>query len=522
MTETLGQTGWTRSRLDELAGRAVEAGDDREREVTAPATGQTLGTVPGSRPADLERVLDRTRRAGAIWQDRSLEQRGRVLERFGDAVEAHREELLDLLQLETGKSRWDALSETLDVPLAATHAAKTAQTALSAREVTNAAPGLTSATVEYEPVGVVGVIAPFNYPMTLAMADVLPALAAGNAVVLMPDDRTPYTTLRLAELLDAAGLPSGLLPVVTGPGELVGPAVIDAADYLAFTGGTETGRTVAARAGQNLIDVSLELGGKNPLIVLDDADPETAARGAVQASFANAGQLCLAAERLYVDRAVYEPFVDAFLERTEALTVGNGFDYTHDVGALIDERHTEHVAEHVTDATDRGAVVLAGGSRRPDIGPTVYEPTILTDVPSEATLTDEETFGPVVRIEPVDSAAEAIERANDSAFGLNASVWTGSTERGRRVAGEIDCGTVCINDAFTVGWVSRHAPMGGMGDSGVGRRHGTEGIRRFVEARTVAASRVGPFTAPDGVPTRWAARLLTAIGRIGRRIEQRR
>ena len=516
----LTKTRWSDRRLASLADRAVGAEAGTTYTVTTPATGEPLGTVPRSQPADVDRAAERTAAAAAAWQSRSVTQRAAVLERFADAVETHREELLDLLQLESGKARWDALSETLDVPLAATHAAETAAGAMAARGTQSPAPGLTSATVEYEPVGTVGVIAPFNYPMTLSMADVLPALAAGNGVVLLPDDRTPYTALRLAELLDAAGVPDGVVTVVTGAGEVAGPAVIDAVDALAFTGGTETARTVGAQAGRNLIDATLELGGKNPLVVLDDADPDRAARGAIQAAFANGGQLCLAAERFYVDEAVYEPFREAFLARTAELSVGTGLDYEHDVGTLIDDRQLEHVSGHVEDARDRGATVLTGGQKRPEAGQHCYEPTVLTDAPAAAAVTTEETFGPVVRLEPVPSAAAAVERANNSPYGLNASVWTGDLERGRRVASAIECGTVCVNDAFTVGWITRDAPMGGVGDSGVGRRHGDAGFRRFVETQTVAVSRVGPLAAPDRVPTWLNARLLAAAGRLGRRLRR--
>ncbi|WP_435093340.1 succinic semialdehyde dehydrogenase [Halorubrum sp. N11] len=511
-------------RLDDLADRVARPsaadgpiGEADAIDVFAPATDERIGSVPACTASDVDAAVERARDAQAEWAATPVKERAAVLDRFADLVLDRREELLDLLQLETGKSRRSAVEELLDVPTGCGYLVNEAPGVLEDERRAGVAPGITTATVTYDPIGVVGVISPWNYPLTLSMADALPALVAGNAVVLKPDEKTPYGALALGELLEVAGLPDGLFQVVTGEGATVGPALVDAVDYVAFTGSTETGRIVAERAGRNLIDCSLELGGNNPLVVLDDADVDEAARGAVQACFSNAGQLCLSAERLYVEEPAFDAFVDAFVRETERLTVGTGYDYDAEVGSLIDAAQLERVRGHVDDARERGATVLTGGRARPDVAPYCYEPTVLTDVEPDATVACEETFGPVVSVTSVPDANAAVAAANDSPYGLNASVWTRDRERGVEVARRIDCGTVNVNDAFLATWGAVDAPMGGFGDSGLGRRHGPEGIRRYVESRTIGVSRVGPLTFPERVPTDWFVRGAFAALSLGRR-----
>ncbi|QLG51209.1 succinic semialdehyde dehydrogenase [Natrinema halophilum] len=496
----------------------IDAAGTETIDVRAPATDAVIGSIPRCTEDDVERAVESARSAQSSWAETPIDERSEILERFGDLVLKRRAELLDCLQLETGKSRRHAVEEVVDVAMACSYYADRGAEALGEDRRRGVFPLATTAHVTYEPVGVVGAISPWNYPLTLSLTDVLPALVAGNTVVLKPDEKTPYTALAMADLLERAGLPDGCFEIVTGRGATVGPALIDRVDYVSFTGSTETGRSVAERAGRNLIGCSLELGGKNPLLVLDDADVEEAARGAVQACFTNAGQLCLAAERLYVADAVYDEFLDAFVEETRRLTLGTGFDFADDVGSLIDGDQLERVESHVEDARDRGATVLTGGRRRPDVGPFCYEPTILTDVDPDATAACEETFGPVVSVESVPDVATGIERANDSDYGLNASVWTGNRTRGVAVAREIDCGTVCVNDAYISGWASVDAPMGGFGDSGLGRRHGREGIERYLESRTITTSRIGPLDAPPGIPVSWYARGMFALTRLQHRL----
>jgi len=505
--------------FDELS-RHSSSTESHSREVIAPATGETLGTVPESTPDDVRTAVETARQKQTKWAEVPVETRAAIIEQFSEAVLAHRDTFLDILQSETGKSRQTALEELLDIQTSCEHAVDHGPRAIADEPRSPAISLLSTATVTYKPVGVVGVISPWNYPISLALVDAIPALLAGNAVVLKPDEKTPYGALFMAELFEKAGLPEGLFQVVTGDGETVGGELIDEVDYVSFTGGTETGRAIAERAGRNLIGCSLELGGNNPLIVLDDADIEEAARGAVIACFSNMGQLCLSAERLYVQESVYDEFLAAFIQETKQLTLGTDHTFEADLGSLIDETQLKRVEAHVASARESGATVETGGRARPDVGPFCYEPTILTDVAPDSEVACEETFGPVVSVTPVDSEAEAIERANDSPYGLNASVWTGDTARGERVARQINCGTVCVNDGFAVAWSATDAPMGGMGDSGIGRRHGPEGIRRYTESRTVAVSRVGPLGLPDRLPTEWVLTGFVGITRLRRRAKR--
>jgi succinate-semialdehyde dehydrogenase/glutarate-semialdehyde dehydrogenase len=496
-------------RLASLAHCVVAEGERDQIAVEAPFDGGHIGSVPACTADDVDSAVDLARAAQAEWAAHSVADRAAVFSRFHDLVLEHRDDLLDLIQLESGKARVDALEELLDVSTNARHYASRAESYLASTRRDGAMPLLTHTVEHRHPIGVVGVVAPWNYPLTLAISDAIPALLAGNTVVVKPAEETPYSTFLVRELLLEAGLPRGVFEVVTGDGETTGAALVERVDYVCFTGSTEAGRDVARRAGENLVDCSLELGGKNPMVVLADADPEAAANGAVRGSFANAGQLCLSMERLYVHDAVYDEFVDEFVARTRRLTLGTGYDWDTDVGSLVSEAQLSRVEAHVEDALEKGANLLVGGRHRPDVAPYAFEPTILTGVTEEMSLATEETFGPVVALYRVDSEAEAVERANDSAYGLNASVWTEDGEYGREVARELECGTVNVNDAYAAAWASVDAPMGGMKDSGLGRRHGRQGFLRYTEAQTVAEQRVGSLQRPESLPTEWYATLMT-------------
>lgn len=493
----------TRERLRDR----VTARDEREdHDVTAPYTGETLGAVPRCTPDDVEIAIERAETAQASWAERPVQERAEILQQLADLVLAERASLLDVVQLETGKARFDALEEVLDVVLNADYYARRGPDHVAATERTGAFPLVTTATEYHDPVGVVGLIEPWNYPLTLAISDMLPALLAGNGVVLKPAEQTPFTALRAVELLDRAGVPTDLVQIVTGHGERLGEPLIAGIDHLTFTGSTATGRTVAALAGEHLVDASLELGGKNPAVVLDDADVAEAARGIVPGAFANAGQLCISFERVFVDQQIYAAFRDALVAATERLDVGATFDFGPDVGSLIAQHQLDTVEAHVADARDRGATVETGGRRREDVGPLFYEPTVLTGLPDDADAACEETFGPVLSVTPVAGEAEAIARANDTDYGLHASVWSGDRERGRQVARQIETGSVAVNDAYLGMWASTDAPMGGVDDSGIGRRHGRQGVEKYTESQTVATQRGPPLVPVDGIPNRWLAR----------------
>ena len=510
-------TQWSRERLDSLAASVAGESDREPLTVTAPAFGTEIGEIPRLEATAVHDAIERAREAQTEWAERSVADRAAVLGRFAELVEEHQDELMDLIQLETGKARDDALEEMIDPSIWAGYYAQEAESLLADERREPLVPGATTAEVVYDPVGVVGVISPWNYPLSLSFIDAMPALVAGNAVVIKPDDRTPYTAIRLAELFVEAGLPADLVQIVTGEGPEVGPALVERVDYITFTGSSETGRIVAEQAGRNLIDCSLELSGKNPMIVLEDADVDEAARGAIEGSFSNAGQICLSLERIYVHEEIYDEFLDEFTRRAEALEVGVSYGYGPDVGSIIDGTQLERVASHVEDARERGATVHTGGRERPEVGPHFYEPTVLTDVPEESLPACEETFGPVVTVYPVESSEEAVERANDSTHGLNASIFTGDRERGVELARELESGMVNVNDAYAAAYSAPGAPMGGVKDSGIGRRQGPEGIKRYVEAKSIGSSRIGPIGKPPLVPKRlYAWGTLTGISLLRR------
>lgn len=515
------RTSLSRRTLEALtAGVTTTDGETDEREtitVEAPATGETVGHVPSCTADDVERAVRDARDAQEDWERLPPTDRGAIVSRFGDLLLDHRDELLDVVQLETGKARSDAVEELLGLPTICAYYAATGPSLVADESRSSVLPGVASARVTPKPVGVVGIISPWNYPLILALADAIPALVAGTAVVCKPDPQTSFIALRLRELLIEAGMPADVLQIVTGGGE-TGEPLVDCVDYVTFTGSAATGRIVAAQAGRNLIDCSMELGGKNPMVVMADADIERTVRGAIQACFNNAGQLCLAAERIYVHESRYEEFLGAFVDATESLELGTSFDYGPDVGSLIGETQLETVKSHVDGAVADGATIRTGGEPRPDVGPYCFEPTILTDLDPDATTACEETFGPVVSVWPVSDISSAIEHANDSPYGLNASVWTANRERGEQVAREIDCGTVCVNDGYAVCWAAIDAPMGGMGDSGIGPRNGPEGLTRYLEPKTIATSRIGPIDKPPGIPWGVYVRLMTVLARTQRYI----
>ena len=496
---------------------ATTTGEEGTIPVEEPYTGAELAAVPACGEAAVDLAVERAREAQEPWAERSADERAAVVERFHDLLLDRQDELLDVLQLETGKARRHGYDEVMSVAGTARHYAARAERYLEPERRRGAVPGLTRTEVFREPKGAVGLICPWNHPFELAVSDAVPALLAGNAVVCKPAEQTTFTALYGLRLLREAGLPEGVFQVVPGRGPDVGPPLIEGVDHVGFTGSTAVGRTVASQAGEHLTSVSLELGGKNPAVVRADADLERAVRGLVHGCFDNAGQTCIAIERVYVDEAVHDEFLGRFVDAAEGLEPAATYDWGPRLGSLVSADQLERVESHVEEARAGGATVRCGGRARPDVGPYVYEPTLLTDVEEDMAVYREETFGPVASVYPVSGDEEAIERANDSEYGLNASVWTEDEERGRELARRIEAGTVNVNEAYAATYGSFDAPMGGVKHSGIGRRHGEEGFYKYTESKTVATQRVDTFAEPP-IPFGLYARAVSGVLKLWRRV----
>ncbi|SES00034.1 succinic semialdehyde dehydrogenase [Actinokineospora terrae] len=510
----------TAARAAQLVARAVHGQDPSTVTMTAPFTGDPIVTLPQIDDADVRRAFTTAREAQRSWAATPVAERAEVLLRLHDLILDRQTEALDLMQVETGKTRLDAYDEVAVTAMTAAYYGRKAPRLLSPKRKAGALPVFTKTIEVRHPKGVVAMISPWNYPLALTGLDAIPALVAGNALVQKPDNQTALSALWLHELASEAGLPDGVWQIVLGRGSHVGNALIEEGDYLGFTGSTETGKGLAAKAAALLTGYSMELGGKNPMIVLADADIDKTATGAVTACFSSAGQLCVSVERIYVHESIREPFTRAFAARTSALRLGSTLDYGVDVGSLTSTDQLATITEHVRDAVTKGARVHAGGKPRPDLGPLFYEPTILGDVREGMTLFAEETFGPVVAIYGYTDLDDAIAAANNTRYGLNASVWTRNTLIGEEVATRIHAGTVNINDGYGATFGSLDAPMGGMGDSGTGRRNGTEGLLKYTEAQTIATQRLLPLRPTRPLPPRtWTAALtlgLRALKRLPR------
>jgi len=457
--------------------------------VTSPATLQKVAEIPVTTADELAAAEQRGRAAQRDWAKRSFSERARALYRFRDALLDDAERFADVLTSETGKPRADAYGvELIYVCDAISYWGKNAETFLRDERVWPHLLKNKAAYSTYAPVGLVGIIGPWNFPFVLTIGDALPALMAGNAVIIKPSEVTPGTAMFGAEVWRRAGLPADVLQVLPGYGD-VGAKLVDRVDMILFTGSVATGRKVAVRAAERLIPCSLELGGKDPMIVLKDADLERAANACVWGGLVNSGQVCLSVERVYVEAPVYEPFVRLVEEKIKKVKQGPSAEAV-DIGSMTFLPQLEKVERHVADAVAKGAKVLAGGRRSPAHSGLYYEPTLLTDVTHEMEVMRDETFGPVIPIMKVADEEEAIRLANDSPYGLGASVFTRDAEKGRAIARRIEAGGICVNDAI-VHFAVTDLPMGGVKESGIGRRHAAEGIRKFCYQKSVVVDRFG-------------------------------
>ena len=441
----------------------------------------------------MREIVARARDAQPAWESLGFEGRGRVLRRAQKWVLDNADRVIETIVAETGKTHEDAqLAEIAYAANAFGFWAKHAPRYLADEKVRSANPFVAGRklVVRYAPLGVIGIIGPWNYPLTNSFGDAIPALAAGNAVVLKPSEVTPLTSLLMAGAMRECGLPEHVFQVATGLGE-TGAALVDEVDMVMFTGSTATGRKVAERAARRLIPVSLELGGKDPMIVLADADLERAANAAVYYSMQNSGQTCISIERAYVEAPVYDEFVKRVTGKIHALRQGPPTGPgSVEVGAMTFPKQLDIVSGHVDAARDAGATVVAGGRARQGSG-RFYEPTVLVDVDHSMACMTEETFGPTLPIMRVADAEEALRLANDSEYGLGASVWTRDVSRGEQIARRIEAGAVCVNDA-QLNYVVLELPMGGWKASGLGTRHGAGGIRKYARQQSLLVTRLAP------------------------------
>jgi acyl-CoA reductase-like NAD-dependent aldehyde dehydrogenase len=458
--------------------------------VENPATGQTIGHVPDLGAPEIKHMVDNARAAQPGWAALGFEARAKVFYRARKWLVDNRDRVAHTIVEETGKTREDAmLAEVLFIADSFGYWAKSAPKHLKDEKVRSHSPLMLGKKlmIRYQPRGVIGVIGPWNYPLTNCFGDGIAALAAGNAVIFKPSEITPLTTLLMLEGMREAGLPDGVMQVATGRGA-AGAALIEHVDYVMFTGSVATGKKVAAEAAKTLTPHSLELGGKDPMIVLRDADLERAANGAVFWSMANGGQICQAIERVYVEEPVYDEFVSKVVEKTRALRQGvPGDAAVVEVGAVTFEPQIEIIEDHVNDAVARGAKVLVGGKRREGPG-RFYEPTVVVDVDHSMKLMQDETFGPVLPVMKVRDEEEAVRLANDSRYGLNSSVWTKDTAKGERIASQVQAGSTCVNDAVA-NYAAQELPFGGVKESGIGVRHSAAGIRKYCNSHAILITR---------------------------------
>jgi len=466
--------------------------------ITNPATGTLVAEVPLVAPTELPALAGRAREAQCAWGKLDIATRSAQLLRFRALIAERADEIAAVVAAETGKPLAEAHATELFLVLEGiTHWAHNAKRLLATERIRPRLFKHKRVLSRWIPRGLVGVISPWNFPFAIAVGDAVPALIAGNAVIVKPSELTPGSALLAAALWREAGLPPEIFQVVIGRGDL-GAALLEHVDMVMFTGSVATGRRIAMRCGELLVPCSLELGGKDPMIVCADADLERAANACVWGALLNAGQACLSVERVYVEAPVYDEFVRRLEEKLRTLRQG-GPGEGADVGSLTSASQLEKVACHVQDALARGATVVSGGKRTPGRAGLFFEPTLLLDVDHSMECMRDETFGPTIPVMKVGDVEQAIRLANDSSFGLGASVFTKDWRKGLRIAERIRAGGVCVNDCLVQAFFP-NAPMGGMKQSGIGRRHGAEGIRKYCEQQTLVVDRLGLRSEPFWYP----------------------
>jgi len=451
--------------------------------VRNPITGETLAELPIMTPDEVRAAAERARAAQPEWEALGVKGRVKVLRRFSELMWTGRDRISEIIRSETGKAVGSAWSEVAVLDNMIHYYSLKAPKVLRPQKRKVTVPFAQRAKVIYKPYGVAGFLTPWNYPLQNGLVDAIAALFAGNAVLLKPSEIAPLSVIAAVDLMRQAGIPQNVAQVLTGDGR-TGAAMIDVVDYISLTGSTATGRKVALRAAERMIPYSLELGGKDPAVVLEDADLDVAASWCLVGAFENAGQVCVSTERLYVVDEVYEPFIAKLQEWAQKMTVSaeNGF-HVH-MGSLTNTRELARAEAHLADALQRGAKVIAGGERRPDLGPLFFEPTVLVDVTPDMAIMQEETFGPLLPILRVKDADDAIRQANDSPYGLSACIFTKNIRRGEKLAEGVESGDVTINHPMFV-FGTPDLPMGGWKDSGIGRRNGPEGLLRFVKPHAI-------------------------------------
>ncbi len=478
----------------------VESGADGQRRlrVANPATLEPIGEVAVQSDAEVLAAVERARKAQPDWAALSFDERGHHLERAVRTLLERQDEFIDVIVSETGKPRIEALTaEILTTCDALQFYAKRAKRILADRKLPLHLIKTKKLRIRYRPLGVVGIITPWNFPFLLSINPTAQALMAGNTVVLKPSEVTPFSGRLVEELLASAGLPEGVFNLVLGDGATGATLIESGVDKISFTGSVRTGRKVAEACGRNLLPCTLELGGKDPMIVCGDANIERAARGAVWGAFVNSGQVCTSTERVYVVDEVADRFIDRCVEETSKLRQGSEGEF--DVGAIIWPPQLEVIERHVTDALEKGATVRTGGRRNPDCKGHFYEPTVLTGVDHGMSIMRDETFGPVLPIMRVRDEEEALRLANDSRYGLNANVWTRNKHKGTEIARAIESGCVVVNDCMVTYGIPE-SPFGGMKESGIGRVNGEMGLRGYCHAQSIVIDRFGGKTEPLWYP----------------------